>query len=302
MSKGENVLVGGWIGSKRDIKEWGIQDVGSSFFVVFKSDVKNSSCSPSPTLSRRHHTKTCRPLSPPLLGRALPCMGDPYLDAGFEYDEEGRTDILNSPFFDVSFGADPTADEYLDRILYRLTLALEEHIIPGDWIIIGHPPPPPHPAIFPTLRILRVSVLVVRVVRNLRQAVGQEVLVESKQKLGYYFLFDLPIGGLMEATSIMNSRLDSAEVLREKRVGRGVRVPFGVATYYPNYGECLPTSSSTTATSTPSTASQQCRNFKAESTAADYSLLHEKRETILRFKHKYMTTNESVVKGARSLF
>ncbi|KAL0915654.1 hypothetical protein M5K25_016087 [Dendrobium thyrsiflorum] len=78
----------------------------------------------------------------------------------FEYDEEGRTDILNSPFFDVSFGADPTADEYLDRILYRLTLALEEHIVPGSWIIIGHPPPPPTPAIFPTLRILRASVLV----------------------------------------------------------------------------------------------------------------------------------------------
>ncbi|KAL0922163.1 hypothetical protein M5K25_006128 [Dendrobium thyrsiflorum] len=88
-------------------------------------------------------------------------MGDPYLDAGFEHDEEGRTDILNSPFFDVSFGADPTADEYLDRILYRLTLALEEHIIPGDWIIIGRPPPHPTPAIFPTPRIQRASVLVV---------------------------------------------------------------------------------------------------------------------------------------------
>ncbi|KAL0903753.1 hypothetical protein M5K25_028152 [Dendrobium thyrsiflorum] len=88
-------------------------------------------------------------------------MGDPYLDAGFEYDEEGRTDVLNSPFFDVAFGADPTADEYLDRILYRLTHALEEHITPGCWIIIGHPPPPPTPAIFPTLRILRASVLVV---------------------------------------------------------------------------------------------------------------------------------------------
>ncbi|KAL0913915.1 hypothetical protein M5K25_017407 [Dendrobium thyrsiflorum] len=88
-------------------------------------------------------------------------MGDPYLDAGFEYDEEGRTDILNSSFFDVSFGADPTANEYLDRILYRLTLALEEHIIPGDWIILGHPPPPPTPATFPTPRILRTSVLVV---------------------------------------------------------------------------------------------------------------------------------------------
>ncbi|KAL0919307.1 hypothetical protein M5K25_011393 [Dendrobium thyrsiflorum] len=90
-------------------------------------------------------------------------MGDPHLDSGFEYDDEGRTDILNSPFFDVAFGADPTADEYLDRILYRLTLALEEHIVPGRWVIVGRSPPPPPPAILPTLRISRASVLVVMI-------------------------------------------------------------------------------------------------------------------------------------------
>ncbi|KAL0907240.1 hypothetical protein M5K25_025797 [Dendrobium thyrsiflorum] len=83
------------------------------------------------------------------------------LDSGFEFDEDGRTDILGSPFFDVFFGADETADEYLDRILYRLSLALEEHITPGRWIIIGHPPPPPPPAIFPSPRILSATVLVV---------------------------------------------------------------------------------------------------------------------------------------------
>ncbi|KAL0915490.1 hypothetical protein M5K25_015912 [Dendrobium thyrsiflorum] len=86
---------------------------------------------------------------------------DPELDSGFEFDEDGRKDILGSPFFDVLFGADETADEYLDRILYRLSLALEEHITPRRWIIIGHPPPPPTPAIFPSPRILRATVLVV---------------------------------------------------------------------------------------------------------------------------------------------
>ncbi|KAL0926395.1 hypothetical protein M5K25_002621 [Dendrobium thyrsiflorum] len=87
-------------------------------------------------------------------------MGDPELDSGFEFDEDGRTDILGSLFFDVFFGADETADEYLDRILYRLSLAIEEHITPGRWIIIGHPPPPLTPAIFPSPRILSATVLV----------------------------------------------------------------------------------------------------------------------------------------------
>ncbi|KAL0926071.1 hypothetical protein M5K25_004455 [Dendrobium thyrsiflorum] len=92
--------------------------------------------------------------------KAYPSSRDPELDSGFEFDEDGRTDILGLPFFDVFFGADETADEYLDRILYRLSLALEEHITPGRWIIIGHPPPPPPPAIFPSPRILSATVLV----------------------------------------------------------------------------------------------------------------------------------------------
>ncbi|KAL0917798.1 hypothetical protein M5K25_012889 [Dendrobium thyrsiflorum] len=50
-------------------------------------------------------------------------MGDPEIDSGFVFDDEGRTDILGSPFFDVFFGNDETADDYLDRILYRLSLA-----------------------------------------------------------------------------------------------------------------------------------------------------------------------------------
>ncbi|KAL0903925.1 hypothetical protein M5K25_025988 [Dendrobium thyrsiflorum] len=59
------------------------------------------------------------------------CMGDPARDHGFLYDDQGRVDILNSPFFDVSFGNDRTADEYVDRIIYQLTLAIEDRLPQG---------------------------------------------------------------------------------------------------------------------------------------------------------------------------
>ncbi|KAL0927993.1 hypothetical protein M5K25_002223 [Dendrobium thyrsiflorum] len=87
-------------------------------------------------------------------------MGDPEIDSGFVFDDEGRTDVLNSPFFDVFFGSDETADDYLDRILYRLSLSLEEHIRPGRWILNGQSPPPPLPATSPVDTILRTSMKV----------------------------------------------------------------------------------------------------------------------------------------------
>ncbi|PKU64537.1 hypothetical protein MA16_Dca022701 [Dendrobium catenatum] len=70
-------------------------------------------------------------------------MADPEVDHGFVFDDQGRTDILGSPFFDVFLGNDKTVEGYIDRILYQLTLSIEEHLPPGRWIIIGHPPPPP---------------------------------------------------------------------------------------------------------------------------------------------------------------
>ncbi|KAL0904059.1 hypothetical protein M5K25_026130 [Dendrobium thyrsiflorum] len=62
------------------------------------------------------------------------CMADPDVDHGFVYDDQGRTDILGSPFFDVHFGNDETTNEYIDQILYQLTLSIEEHILPGRCI------------------------------------------------------------------------------------------------------------------------------------------------------------------------
>ncbi|KAL0905027.1 hypothetical protein M5K25_027199 [Dendrobium thyrsiflorum] len=71
-------------------------------------------------------------------------MGDPDFDHGFRYDEQERVDILHSPFFDVAFGDDRDANEYVDRILYQLTLAIEDQLPQGHWRIIGHPSTSPN--------------------------------------------------------------------------------------------------------------------------------------------------------------
>ncbi|KAL0904810.1 hypothetical protein M5K25_026964 [Dendrobium thyrsiflorum] len=87
-------------------------------------------------------------------------MADPEVDAGFVFDEQGRTDILGSPFFDIYFRFDETIDDYVDHILYQLSLSLEEHIRPGHWIINSQPPPPP-PATSPADKVLRATCLTV---------------------------------------------------------------------------------------------------------------------------------------------
>ncbi|KAL0907256.1 hypothetical protein M5K25_025814 [Dendrobium thyrsiflorum] len=90
------------------------------------------------------------------------CMVDHDVDHGFVFDQQGRTDILRSPFFDDYFSQDDvTADDYLDRILYQLTLAVEERIRPSRWVIIGRRPPPPSPTTFPSTTFLGLPFLVV---------------------------------------------------------------------------------------------------------------------------------------------
>ncbi|KAL0905004.1 hypothetical protein M5K25_027174 [Dendrobium thyrsiflorum] len=90
------------------------------------------------------------------------CMADPDVDHGFVYDDQERIDILNSPFFDVFFSQDDvTADDYLDRILYRLTLSVEEHIRPSQWLIVTCRPPPPKTATFPLTKNLGLLFFVV---------------------------------------------------------------------------------------------------------------------------------------------
>ncbi|KAL0911303.1 hypothetical protein M5K25_019435 [Dendrobium thyrsiflorum] len=89
-------------------------------------------------------------------------MADLDVDHGFVFDEQGRTDILRSPFFDVYFSQDDvTADDYLDRILYRLTLSIEEHIRPSQWVILRRRPPPLTTVTFPPTKVFDLLFLVV---------------------------------------------------------------------------------------------------------------------------------------------
>ncbi|KAL0904633.1 hypothetical protein M5K25_026762 [Dendrobium thyrsiflorum] len=78
------------------------------------------------------------------------CMANPDVDHGFVYDDQGSTDILGSPFFDVHFRTDETVDGYIDRIIYQLSLSIEEHISPGHWYVINRLPTSPTLAIAPT--------------------------------------------------------------------------------------------------------------------------------------------------------
>ncbi|KAL0910168.1 hypothetical protein M5K25_021114 [Dendrobium thyrsiflorum] len=76
-------------------------------------------------------------------------MGDPNVDHGFYYDDQGRVDVLHSPFFDVAFGNDTTADEYVERILYQLTLAIEDQLPASRWCLVSRRPSSPNPATSP---------------------------------------------------------------------------------------------------------------------------------------------------------
>ncbi|KAL0925555.1 hypothetical protein M5K25_003902 [Dendrobium thyrsiflorum] len=88
-------------------------------------------------------------------------MGDPNIDHGFLYNDQRRVDILGSPFFDIPFGNDNTADEYVDRILYQFTLAIEEQIPAGRWYLVSRPPTSSDPATAPTTTTRSVLLLLV---------------------------------------------------------------------------------------------------------------------------------------------
>ncbi|KAL0916494.1 hypothetical protein M5K25_014014 [Dendrobium thyrsiflorum] len=90
------------------------------------------------------------------------CMVDLEFDHGFAFDDQGRTDILHSPFFDVQFSEDDvTIEDYIDRILYQLTLTIEEHILAGHWNIVSRPTNPPSPTPSTTNSALKATCLLV---------------------------------------------------------------------------------------------------------------------------------------------
>ncbi|KAL0904268.1 hypothetical protein M5K25_026354 [Dendrobium thyrsiflorum] len=88
-------------------------------------------------------------------------MGDPNVDHGFSYDDQGRVDVLHSPFFDVAFGNDTTADEYVGRILYQLTLAIEDQLPANRWYLVSRRPSSPNPATSPTTSSRGIPLLLV---------------------------------------------------------------------------------------------------------------------------------------------
>ncbi|KAL0903660.1 hypothetical protein M5K25_028053 [Dendrobium thyrsiflorum] len=90
-------------------------------------------------------------------------MADSEVDHGFVEDSQGRTDILRLPFFDLRLDHDQSVEDYVDRILYQLTLLIEEHIHSGRWQIVGRPPTPPTSATSPTTKIICFFFLVVTI-------------------------------------------------------------------------------------------------------------------------------------------
>ncbi|KAL0905232.1 hypothetical protein M5K25_027422 [Dendrobium thyrsiflorum] len=89
------------------------------------------------------------------------CMGDPNMDHGFSYDDQGRVDVLHSPFFDVAFGNDTTADEYVKRVLYQLTLTIEDQLPANRWCLVSRRPSSPNPATSPTTSTRGIPLLLV---------------------------------------------------------------------------------------------------------------------------------------------
>ncbi|PKU79574.1 hypothetical protein MA16_Dca000920 [Dendrobium catenatum] len=64
-------------------------------------------------------------------------MANPDLDSGFVYNEQGHVDILQS--LDVNPEIDTTAEEYLDRIIFTLSKAIEEQLANVQWQITSDP-------------------------------------------------------------------------------------------------------------------------------------------------------------------
>ncbi|KAL0904620.1 hypothetical protein M5K25_026749 [Dendrobium thyrsiflorum] len=154
-------------------------------------------------------------------------MGDPDVDHGFYYDEQGRVDILHSPFFDVTFGNDRIADKYVDRIIYQLTLAIEDQLPQGRWYITewdgGHypltlhfsedyPSKPPkcrfpqgffHPNVYPSgtvcLSILnedsgwRPAITVKQILVGIQDLLDQPNPADPAQNDGYHLFIQDPV-------------------------------------------------------------------------------------------------------------
>ncbi|PKU85097.1 hypothetical protein MA16_Dca018211 [Dendrobium catenatum] len=66
-------------------------------------------------------------------------MANPELDSGFIYNEQGFVDILRSHFFDINPEVDNSVEEYLERIIFTLSDAIEEQLSTVQWQITTTP-------------------------------------------------------------------------------------------------------------------------------------------------------------------
>ncbi|PKU70702.1 hypothetical protein MA16_Dca016900 [Dendrobium catenatum] len=67
-------------------------------------------------------------------------MADLELDYGFAYDEQGNINILYSTFFNFNPEVDSSIKEYMDRIIFTLSEAIDEQLANIKWQIISGPP------------------------------------------------------------------------------------------------------------------------------------------------------------------
>ncbi|PKU67282.1 hypothetical protein MA16_Dca021234 [Dendrobium catenatum] len=88
-------------------------------------------------------------------------MADLEADHGFLYDDQGRTNILESPFFDVNLDVDASVEDYLNHILFTLVPSIKEHIPTGRWILTSQLVDSPSPATSPTNYTLGITCLLV---------------------------------------------------------------------------------------------------------------------------------------------
>ncbi|PKU59808.1 hypothetical protein MA16_Dca027694 [Dendrobium catenatum] len=66
-------------------------------------------------------------------------MADPTTEYGITWDEDSFTDILRSTFFDVNLETDLSIEDYVERILFALTEAIDEHFEGLEWRISTSP-------------------------------------------------------------------------------------------------------------------------------------------------------------------
>ncbi|KAL0903646.1 hypothetical protein M5K25_028039 [Dendrobium thyrsiflorum] len=71
-----------------------------------------------------------------LLLVAVPsCMADPEHDHSYVFNDQGQVNILKSSFFNINLEINRTVEDYVDRIVFSLSAAIDEQLSPIQWKI-----------------------------------------------------------------------------------------------------------------------------------------------------------------------